>query len=151
MLLRRVNDLYPVVRARDEMDRMFDRFFGGESSFAPAVLGGASAWAPFIDVVEGEGEITVRAEVPGVDPKELEITVTGDVLTIAGEKKESSETKDENFVHAERRFGSFRRTVQLPTDVDTDKISAEHRNGVVLIHLKKRDSVLPKRIEVKAG
>lgn len=136
-------------RFRTEMDRTFDRLFGG---LLPREDGGVfRMWAPTLDVSETDTEVTVRAEVPGIDPKDLEITVTGQLLTLSGEKKESSERKGENYFHSERRFGSFRRSITLPTTVDVDKVSAEHKNGVVKITLKKREGAVPKRIAVQAA
>lgn len=134
---------------RTEMDRMFDRFFGGDWPIAR--MGGFGNWLPTLDVAETDKDITVRAEVPGLDPEDLDISVTGQVLTISGEKKESSEKKDENFYHSERRFGSFRRSVTLPVSVDAEKVSAKHKNGVVTIVLPKLESERPKRIPVKEG
>ena len=141
----------PIDYFRSEMDRLFDRFFGRETSM-PFFGGGPRAgWAPSLDVSEDDTSVTVRAEVPGLDPKDLEITVSGQVLSLAGEKRETSESKGENYFHTERRFGSFRRSVQLPTPVDTDKVSAEHKNGVVIIVLHKQQSAVPKRIPVQVG
>jgi len=137
-------------RFRSEMDQLFERFFGRPWGAMEAGLGALTAWAPSLDVSETDTAITVRAEVPGVDPKELEITVAGQMLTLAGEKKETSEEKGEDFYRSERRFGSFRRTVQLPTPVDTERIKAEHKNGVVLIQLEKDRSAVAKRIPVKS-
>lgn len=133
---------------RSEMDRVFDRFTHG---FWSEPFGSFATYVPSIDVAETENEITVRAEVPGVDPKDLNITLSGQMLTISGEKKESTEKKGENFYHSERRFGSFRRTLQLPVPVNQDKMTAEHKNGVVQIRLQKEPSAVPKRIPVNTG
>lgn len=139
----------PLATFRTEMDRLFDRFLAGsETAFGPGRWGD---WAPSLDITETEKDVTVRAEVPGVDPKELEITVSGQVLTLAGQKKEFTEHKGENFHHSERRFGSFRRSIQLPASVDSEKISAEHKNGVVTIKLHKIASAAPKRIPVRSA
>ncbi len=132
---------------RSEMDRLFDRFFSGfrgEPAF-PVQAG----FAPSVDIGETDTEITVRAEVPGIDAKDLNITLSGQVLTLSGEKKESTERKGENFYHAERRFGSFRRNIQLPTAVNPEKINAEHKNGVVFIRLQKDQRETPRRIPVQ--
>lgn len=134
---------------RAEMDRMFDRFLGGDWPFTRA--GGLGNWLPTVDVTETDREVTVRAEVPGLDPDDLDISVIGQVLTISGEKKESSEKKGEDYYHSERRFGSFRRSVSLPASVDSEKVSAKHKNGVVTIVLPKVESERPKRIPVKEG
>ena len=138
-------------RFRSEMDQLFERFFGRTRDVMEAGFGAMTAWTPSLDVSETDTEITVRAEVPGIDPKELEITVSGQMLTLAGEKKESTEQRGEGFYRSERRFGSFRRSVQLPTPVDTEKITAEHKNGVVLIQIKKDQGAVAKRIPVKSA
>jgi HSP20 family protein len=141
----------PMARFRSEMERMFERFFSdpwdaGESLFAPG-----SVWAPSLEVSETDKEVVVRAEVPGVDPKELDLSVTGNVLTISGEKKETSERKGESFYQTERRFGSFQRSVSLPSYVETDKVSAEHKDGVLTVRMAKSEAAKPKRISVKSG
>jgi HSP20 family protein len=132
---------------RSEMDRVFDRMMGA----LDGPFGGFGSGFPSLDISETDTEVCVRAEVPGVDPKELDVTLSGQTLTLAGEKKESTEHKGENYYHAERRFGSFRRSVQLPAPVDPEKMSAEHKNGVVLIKLRKHQSATPKRISVKTS
>jgi HSP20 family protein len=142
--------LAPLSDLRQEIDRMFDAFsrdpWGSISEF-----GTSKAWFPAIDVAENDKVVIVRAEVPGVDPKELEITVTGDRLTLAGEKKETTERKDKDFYHSETRYGSFTRSVQLPSDVDTENVTAEHSNGVVTIKLKKTAAAASKKIQVKTS
>lgn len=135
---------------RHEVDRLFDRFF--EDPFGglrepPAPLGG---WAPSLDVVETDKGVVVKAEVPGVDPKDIDITISGNVLTLSGEKSESTEEKGDSWYHSERRFGMFRRSVQLPSYVDTEKVSAEYVNGELTIRLDRLSSVAPKRVPVKA-
>jgi len=140
----------PLHQLRTEMDRLFDRFFGGSLGFLGEPFGRTQAWMPSLDVSETDADITVRAEVPGVDAKDIDIQVSGQVLTISGEKKESTESKGENYYHAERSFGSFRRSVQLPTSVDAEKVLAEYKNGVLLIRMKKEKGAVPKRISVRS-
>lgn len=134
---------------RTEVDRLFERFFRDPWALLDEPLPALGTWVPSLDIADSEKEIVVRAEVPGVDPKDLNITVSGNVLTIAGEKKHSREEQSENYYHVERSFGSFRRTIQLPTDVDPDSVTAEHANGVVTIRLKKARTAAPKRVPVK--
>jgi HSP20 family protein len=144
---------FPVglARLRDEMDRTFDRFFS-----EPLGLGGLEpkalrddGWIPPLDVSETDTEVTIRAEVPGIPAKDVEISVTGNMLTIAGKKESHEEKKGEDFYQSERRFGSFRRVVALPDGVDPDKVTAESDNGVVTVHVAKRPGVKPKVVEVK--
>ncbi len=138
----------PMGYFRSEMDRLFDRFFGDTWAMAREGFG-AAAWAPSIDVAETDTEITIRAEVPGIDAKDIDISLTGQTLTVSGEKKETTETKGANYYRSERRFGSFRRSLQLPTTVDPEKVSATQRDGILMIRLQKRESAVPKRIPVK--
>ena len=97
----------------------------------------------------GDGELSVRAEVPGVEPERLDIQLAGDVLSIRGEKLEENESKDGSRTWSERRYGSFARSVQLPCAVDSESVQAEHKYGVVTITLRKADAVRSRRIEVK--
>jgi HSP20 family protein len=143
--------LSPGSEFRSEVNRLFDSFlrepFGALSDSVTAW----GRWAPAMDVSESDTAITVRAEVPGIDPKEIEITVTGDRLTISGEKKETVEKKDQDVCHSESRYGSFSRTVRLPASVDPQHVSAEHANGVVAVTLKKTPAATAKKIPVKTS
>jgi HSP20 family protein len=142
-----------LVRFRTEMDRLFDRFmtdpwnFGGfgfsEEFFAPLAL-----WSPIVDIADNDNQIMIRAEIPGVDPKDINVTVSGQFLTIAGEKKERQEDKGEDYWHCERRFGSFKRIIELPASVDTNKIAAEFDNGVLSIQVPKPEAVKPRHVPV---
>jgi HSP20 family protein len=140
-------------RLRDEMERTFDRFF--IEPFGIVGMGAepkslrSAGWMPALDVSETDVEVTVRAEVPGIPAKDLDISVTGRTLTIAGEKEEQQEKEDQDFYQCECRFGSFRRVIDLPDTVDADKVTAESDNGVVTIHIAKKPSAKPKQIEVK--
>jgi HSP20 family protein len=127
------------------LERLFESFFDDGWSVSP----GALAVVPALDMVEGEKEITVRAEIPGLDPQDIDIQVSGDVLSIAGEKKQQVQESRESWYHAERRFGQFRRVVRLPAAVDADKVSADYDNGVLVVHLPLSAESRPRRIEVR--
>jgi HSP20 family protein len=131
------------------MDNLLDRFFNNPWDLAENDVN-RSAWWPSVDVMETDNEVVVRAEVAGVDPKDLDVSISGQVLTLTGEKKRSSEKKDENYYHTERFLGTFRRTIELPTAVSADHQSAEYKNGVLEIRMKKEPSLRPKRIPVAA-
>lgn len=140
-----------LARLRDEVDRTFDRFFSDPFAFGliePKDLR-SEGWVPVIDMSETDSEVTIRAEVPGIPAKDLDISVSGNTLTIAGQKQESSEKKEENYYHCERRFGSFRRMIELPDTVDTDKVTAETDNGVVTIRVAKKPGAKAKQVEIK--
>jgi HSP20 family protein len=105
------------------------------------------------DVVEGDKDYRITAELPGMSEKDIEIALVGDVLTLKGEKKEEHEEKGESRYVAERRYGTFQRSFALPEDVDAEKIAASFKNGVITVTLPKRPDAQPKqrKIEVKAA
>jgi HSP20 family protein len=146
-------ELSTVVDFRREMDRLFDSFF--REPFWPSagegVLGGLTAWSPALDVAETNDEVEVRAEIPGVDPKQLDIAVQGNRLVISGEKKETKESKENAFHRRESYYGSFTRELQLPGGVDAGKVDATYADGVLTIRLKKSPNAAPKKIPVKTG
>ncbi|OGP72092.1 MAG: molecular chaperone [Deltaproteobacteria bacterium RBG_13_58_19] len=136
-----------VSRLRREMDRLWDEYFGpGRRALQPL----EEAWAPAIDVSEAADQITVKAEVPGMEAKDIDISLVGDVLTIKGEKKSEREEKKENYHLVERTYGSFSRSLKLPTAVKADKIDASYKQGVLTIVCPKKEEVKPKQIEIKA-
>jgi HSP20 family protein len=130
------------------MENMLARFFGepmGEfARFEP------TPWAPRVDVEETDKEILITADVPGVDPKDVEVTVCDGSLVVKGEKKEEREENKKNFHRVERFTGSFYREIPLPSGTDFDKISAATAKGVLRVCVPKKAEVLPKKIAVKA-
>ncbi len=129
------------------MDRLWDEYFGaGRRALQPA----EEAWLPAVDVSETEDKITVKAEIPGMEAKDIDISMVGDTLVIKGEKKAEKEEKDENYHMVERSYGSFSRSMKLPATVDPDKVDASYKNGVLIIVLPKKEEVKPKPIEIKA-
>jgi HSP20 family protein len=139
----------PLVALRSEMDRLFDTFLREPLGAIDWPLAGHGKWAPTIDIAETDQEITVRAELPGIDPGDLDVSLSGNELVLSGEKKESTESKDKGLYHSESRYGIFRRSVRLPEGVDTENVDAQYANGVLTLRLKKTPSAQPKRIEVK--
>jgi len=135
----------PFVSLRREMDRLFDDFFRGWE-LAPWVEG---EWYPSIDVAETEDQVIVKAEIPGMDPSELEITLTDDSLSIRGEKKEEKEEKKKNYHRRESRYGSFSRSVRLPALVNTEKAEASYDKGILTINAPKVEKEKAKKIEIK--
>ena len=137
-----------VSRLRSEMDRLWDDYFGpGRRALRPM----EEDWMPAVDVSETGDKITIKAEVPGMEAKDIEIAMVGDTLTIKGEKKLEREEKEENFHTVERSYGSFTRAMKLPATVDADKVEASYKNGVLTVVLPKKEEVKPKAIEIKAG
>jgi HSP20 family protein len=142
-------EMSPLVTVRNEMDRLFDTFLREPFGAMDWPQWGAGKWSPAVDVAEDDKELTVRAELPGIDPKELDVTVVDNQLVLSGEKRESSETKEKGVFHSETRYGSFRRTLPLPEGVDTEHVAAQYTNGVLTLRLPKTAPVAQKRIEVK--
>jgi HSP20 family protein len=130
---------------RREMDRLFERFF--EPPWAELPVPGD--WTPALDVSEGKDAISVKAELPGVDPAEIGVTLDGDVLTIRGEKEARKEETDERLHRVERSWGAFMRSVRLPTTVDGSKVTATFKNGVVTVMLPKAPGAKGTTIPVK--
>ncbi len=128
------------------MDDWFESFFRGLDR--PLGFFGPRAW-PAIDVAEKDDTVLVRAEVPGLKPEDIDIAVYGDTLTISGEKKESKEDEGDGFYHVESTYGSFRREVTLPTDVDESKIEAVCKDGVLSITLPKAAKSRAVKVPVK--
>jgi HSP20 family protein len=140
----------PLANLRSEIDRLFDSFLREPLEAIDWPFFSERGWAPTVDVAEDEHEFTVRAELPGLDPKDLDVTISGNHLVLSGEKKEATEKRTKDFYHSESRFGSFHRTIPLPDAVDTEKVEADYANGVLVVHLKKLPSAAAKRIDVKA-
>jgi HSP20 family protein len=133
---------------RDAMDRLFDDAF--TRPFSPIRNGGATWSSLPIDMYQTNDDVVVKAVVPGFRPEQVQINVTGDVLTIRGETGQEEETKEKSWHIREHRFGSFERSVALPVNVVSDKATAEFENGVLTITLPKAEEVKPKTITIKA-
>ncbi len=145
------SSLSPVGGFRSEMDRLFDSFLHDTFNWGDRPWGAVASWGPPLDVEETDKEVFIRAEIPGVKADELELSIHDNTLVISGEKKESQEKHDKGYIYQERRFGSFRREVQLPSAVDENDVKAEYKDGVLHVQLKKSQEALPKKIQVKAS
>lgn len=130
---------------RNMMDRMFNESFGA----VPSQWSRSETFGLALDVAEEEDTFVVKASIPGVKPEDIDITLTENVLTIKGETKEDQEIKEERYHLRERRFGSFMRSVALPSAVDSNKIEADYDNGVLTLRLPKSEAVKPRRIAVR--
>jgi len=143
--LTRWEPVREMMTLREAMDRLFDDAFTRPLSLRD---GGWSA--PAIDMYQTDDEVVVKAALPGFQADDVQINVTGDVLTIRGEVKHEEETKDKSWHLREQRWGSFERSVALPTDVVADKANADFADGILTITLPKAEEVRPKTITVKA-
>jgi len=139
-----------MVSFKDEMDNLFNRFFDMDLPVSRRLFGDGE-WAPRVDVIEGKGEITVKAEIPGCEAKDIDVKLNGRTLTISGEKMQEKEEKDDNFHRVERTSGSFCRMLELPGDVDLEDIDATYKKGVLKLVLKKIRETETKKIEIKTG
>jgi len=131
---------------RDAMDRLFDDAFTRPFSLRD----GWSSSVPAIDMFQTDDEIVVKAALPGMKADEVQINITGEVLTLKGEVQQNQEMEEKAWHLREQRFGSFERSIALPTDVVADKAQADFENGILTITLPKADEVKPKSITVKA-
>ncbi len=148
--VRREDD-NPFAMMQREMTRVFDAFNRnwGLGAF-PEFTG---AYMPRLDVTEDAKAFTVTAELPGMSEKDIDLSISGDTLTIRGEKKEEKEDKNKNYYYSERSYGTFMRSVPLPRQVETEKVSASFKKGVLTITLPKTAEAAEttKKIDVKTG
>jgi len=131
---------------RNAMDRLFEESFVRPSRLWPEVGVGELA----IDMYQTANDVVVKAALPGLKPEEVDISITGDTLTIKGEHKEEQEVKQEDYFYKEHHYGSFSRSVVIPVQVKSDKAEALFENGVLILTLPKAEEIKPKQIKVKA-
>jgi HSP20 family protein len=138
--VRTGND-HPFYSLQREMNSLFDNFFGGvETAPRGNAYGFAGSFMPSIDVKENEKEFIIKAELPGVEEKDIEVTVTSDAVTIKGEKREEKEDKDKNYYYMERSYGSFCRVIPLDAEIESGKAEASFKNGILDIKIPKNQS-----------
>ena len=128
----------------EEMDDLINSFFGGwDMPFFER------SRFPVIDIADNENEVVVKAEVPGCKADDIDISVHGNTLTISGEKKQEEEKKEKGYYHLERSYGSFRRDLNIPADVDTSKVEAVCKDGILTITLPKAEKAKAIKVKVK--
>ncbi len=146
MTLVRWEPFRDVTTFEDRMNRLFGdalaRFRNWDSELA------AGQWMPSVDIYETEHELVLKADLPDVDPKDVDVRIENNTLTIQGERKAEKEVKEENYYRVERSFGSFARSFQLPNTIDTDKVKAEFSRGVLKLSMPKKEESKPKQIKV---
>ncbi len=135
-----------VTRFNRDIDSLWDRF-GRDLPF----VGSEREWLPSIDVAETDGSITVRAELPGLEAKDIDLDISGDILSIRGEKKGKGEIKEENYYTRESYYGSFQRSIRLPAEVQSDKVEASFKDGVLDIKLPKSETPKSKKIKINSS
>lgn len=131
---------------QDEVNRLFSSSFsrGGDNELM------RGAWSPSVDIYENQDQIVLEAELPGMKPEDVEISIENNVLTIHGERKFEKKAEGDNFHRVERSYGSFTRSFTLPPTVSSENANAEFENGVLRLTLAKREEAKPRRIEIKA-
>jgi HSP20 family protein len=129
------------------MDRLWDSFFEDR----PMVRRGdwMGEWLPSLDLLETKNEFVIKAEVPGMTPKDIDISLAEGILTIRGEKKQEKEEKEENYHFVERGYGSFNRSIRLPGEVQSNKIKAAYKDGILRVTLPKTEETKKKEIKIK--
>jgi HSP20 family protein len=138
-----------MVDLQQEVNRLFDSFFGrGPQMAGPPMTGQERAWAPVMDMYETKDELVITAELPGVNEKDVQLSITGDVLTLRGERASASETSQHAQYRSERWYGRFERSVALPIPVQADQVKASYRDGVLTVKLPKAEEIKPKQIKI---
>ena len=135
-------------RFRSELENLMNRFFDRDFPISREMFK-EGRWFPRVDVSEGDKNITVKAELPGVETQDIDVSLDGRLLTIKGEKKQEKEEKKENYHRVERSYGYFNRTIELPAEVDASKVDASFKKGVLNIVLHKTKATEAKKIQIK--
>lgn len=143
------DDENPFSLLRQEMDSLFDNFFRGFD--IEPFQNRLGSFSPKIDIAENDKEIKISAELPGMDEKDIDLSINKEMLTIKGEKKEEREDKGKDYYRMERSYGSFSRSIQLPAEIDTNKVDAKFKKGVLTVMLPKTAKAISdtKKITVK--
>ena len=135
-----------LVDMQGEVSRLLDAFAGRPVTGAAGAA--ACPWMPSLDMYETKDELVLRLELPGVREKDVAVAITGDLLSIKGERRWDDESKDQKLMHVERVYGRFERLIQLPMAVQVDKVKASYRDGVLEISLPKADELKPRDIKI---
>ena len=136
-----------VLTLQNEVNRLFEDNFTRERS-GHADL---ATWAPPVDIYETENELVVKAELPDFQDKDIDVRITNNTLTIRGERKFEKDVKEDNYLRIERAYGSFVRSFSLPNTVSSENIRADYRNGVLTLHMAKREESKPKQIKISVA
>jgi HSP20 family protein len=136
-----------VTSLQDQVNRLF------EGAFVRGRTGQAdlAAWAPAVDIYEGQNELVAKIDLPGVDEKDIDIRLENNTLTIRGERKFEKSVKEENYLRMERAYGSFTRTFSLPNTISAEAISASYSHGVLTVHMPKREESKPKQVKINVA
>ncbi len=140
-------------RLQNEVNRLFEGYSGTNDQVQGGVnrFAAARTWSPTVDILENQSEVVLRAELPGIKQEDIDIELTGDSLTLRGERKFESESHKENMVRVERSYGRFQRSFTLGVPIQPDSVSASYRDGVLEIHLPKSEATRPRKVQVTAA
>ena len=144
--MRALSNFRSTSTLQDQINRLFNDTFertGQESNL--------TAWAPAVDIYENEHELVVKADLPDIDSKDLDIRVENNILTIRGERKFEKKVNEDNYLRVERAYGAFSRSFALANSVNPDGIKADYQNGVLTLVIPKREEAKPKQIKVNVG
>lgn len=128
---------------QDQFNRLFEPTREGQADNSAL-----TSWAPAVDIYENENELMIKADLPEIDEKNLDVRVENNTLTVRGERKFEQEVKEENYLRVERAYGSFSRSFSLPSSVNTEAIKADYKNGVLTVALPKRAESKPKQVKI---
>jgi HSP20 family protein len=148
MSVLRWDPFQDLLSLQDEMNRVFNRAAGRSTDTSGQA---ARAWAPALDIAERKDAYLVTVELPGVNPDDINVTLENNLLTIQGERRQASESADQQFHRIERAYGSFRRSVSLPSTVQADAIQASYDDGLLRLVVPKAEEAKPKKIAITAG
>jgi len=146
LIKRNNNKEYGLDTFRRNVDKLFDDFF----FLTPTSLF-KNDWEPTVDVEEDDKSIHVKAEIPGIDEKDLDVKIEDNILTLSGEKKEERKEERKNYIFSERKFGSFSRSISLPEGINIDKINATFKKGILNIDIPKDETKEAKKIAIKVN
>ena len=144
---KRTESERPLLALQREMNSLFDDFFGRD--LLPEPFRGMGGWRPALDLSETENAVVVKVELPGIEPKQVDVSLVGNVLRVSGEKKAEKEEKTRSFHRVERSYGAFERSVALPCDVNADKVDARFKDGVLTVELPKVAEAKGRSFKVK--
>jgi len=150
MAIARWEPFRDLLTTQDRFNRLFNQtlgraFEGGDDEMS------TRTWAPAVDIYETEGTLVVKTELPGIDPKDVEVRVEENTLYLKGERKFEDEVKNGNYHRVERAYGTFTRSFALPGSVDPDKVTAEYKDGLLTITIPKREEAKPKAVKINVG
>lgn len=147
MAIVKYNPLRELRSMQDQMDRLLNLSWGNRDFSGEDINEGI--WQPAVDIYETSESIVIKAELPDIDQKDIDVRIEDNLLTIRGERKHEDEVKKENYHRIERYFGSFQRSFKLPATIDQDKVAASCDKGILTVTLPKKEEVKPKQINVE--